>query len=361
MDAIHYGAWVVQPASQTPPATTGVEKGNKIGDCVDAINSNNINNTTTTTMPATSTRRRQRPKMSSLLASSSTKVEQKNRLLSEKQQGLNQKRRKTGNQPHPATAAASSTREHAPLLFIDDDDDDDDDDEDVVEDGGEEEMEWERAKTKVTANKSGTTEGQTSVNLPLIDYLCAYNNSCTLKELDALFRCAPARRRMLVQLQQHCNLRTAHLRPSERNIVLHAHDFSALNGDKTFACGGYLGLTVRQYYFAKHSIRLKHAHLPTLIEFGGGTHASYYPLECVHVVLSASAAGGAGGSGGCANAAINDITNGSGHRWRVARRTHAPPSAGGSFCWPPGLTSSAAAAAATPDDGHRCCCAACRR
>uniref|UniRef100_A0A183CLX5 PAZ domain-containing protein n=1 Tax=Globodera pallida TaxID=36090 RepID=A0A183CLX5_GLOPA len=174
--------------------------------------------------------------------------------------------------------STTTSCERAPLLFIDE------------ANGEDDEMEFVDGDSKIVENKEKLVEEEvktpTTVNLPLIDYLCAYNNSCSLKELLALFQCVPARRRMLSQLQQHCNLRTAHLRPAQRNVALHAHDFSVHNVDKTFACGGYLSLTVRQYFYAKHNIRLKHAQLPTLIEFGGGTHASYYPLECVHVVLN---------------------------------------------------------------------------
>nr|CAD2203617.1 unnamed protein product [Meloidogyne enterolobii] len=45
--------------------------------------------------------------------------------------------------------------------------------------------------------------------------------------------------------------------------------------------GGYLNITVRGYYYVKHGIKLHHPYLPCLIEFGGGHHRSYYPLEVI--------------------------------------------------------------------------------
>ena len=81
--------------------------------------------------------------------------------------------------------------------------------------------------------------------MPLLNYLCALND-CSMKELQVLFHSVPARQRMVAHLQQHCCLRTAHLKPSERNVALHCHDLSVQNANRTFACGGYLELTVRE-------------------------------------------------------------------------------------------------------------------
>lgn len=79
--------------------------------------------------------------------------------------------------------------------------------------------------------------------MPLLNYLCAFND-CSMKELQLLFHSVHARQRMVSHLQQHCRLHTAHLKPAERNIALHCHDLSVQNANRTFACGGYLELTV---------------------------------------------------------------------------------------------------------------------
>ena len=42
-------------------------------------------------------------------------------------------------------------------------------------------------------------------------------------------------------------------------------------------------IKVRGYYYVKHGIKLRHPYLPCLIEFGGGHHRSYYPLEVICV------------------------------------------------------------------------------
>lgn len=108
-----------------------------------------------------------------------------------------------------------------------------------------------------------------------------------------LFHNLPARQRMIAHLQQRCHLRTSHLRPEERNVTVQCHDLSAQNANQTYACGGYLNLTVspsshcppripiptqvRQYFYAKHGLKLKHPYLPCMIVFGGGAHISYFP------------------------------------------------------------------------------------
>jgi hypothetical protein len=122
------------------------------------------------------------------------------------------------------------------------------------------------------------------VGVPLLDYLCAFMH-CTPKELQVLFNNLEARKRMLIHLRT-VRLQTSHLRPPDRNLQLHAHDLSAQNANLAFALGGYLSITVRQYYYVKHGRRLSHPYLPCLIEFGGGSHASYYPLEVVSVLVS---------------------------------------------------------------------------
>ena len=137
-------------------------------------------------------------------------------------------------------------------------------------------------------------EEQPKVNVPLLDYLCAYMG-CTLKELQVLFFNIQARKRMLIHLRAHCVLYTIHL--DDHNIRLHAHDLSAQNAHQAHACNGYLDITVRQYFYIKHGRRLRYPYLPCLIEFGGGSHASYYPLEviAVRVVSGQAAMADAGG------------------------------------------------------------------
>ncbi|KAI3415312.1 hypothetical protein GPALN_004925 [Globodera pallida] len=309
MDELHYGAWVLQPVAPTssPPLTllpppppppppppsaiqlTPSKHVKKAAECLNNHNSNDNNNNNNNNnncdmggahggaydgdivFPRGGKNIKPIPEPTSMGLDSEEEEE-------EEEEDEEEEEKKGLSDDSSDSLSTTTSCERAPLLFIDE------------ANGEDDEMEFVDGDSKIVENKEKLVEEEvktpTTVNLPLIDYLCAYNNSCSLKELLALFQCVPARRRMLSQLQQHCNLRTAHLRPAQRNVALHAHDFSVHNVDKTFACGGYLSLTVRQYFYAKHNIRLKHAQLPTLIEFGGGTHASYYPLECVHVVLN---------------------------------------------------------------------------
>lgn len=128
---------------------------------------------------------------------------------------------------------------------------------------------------------------QQTVVVPLIEYLCALM-ACDRKELQVLLMSnIQSRRHMLTHLRT-THLQTTHLQEG-KNITLHAHDLSAQNANMAFACGGYLNITVRQYYYVKHARRLVHPYLPCMIEFGGGTHASYYPLELIGVQVASPA------------------------------------------------------------------------
>jgi hypothetical protein len=72
---------------------------------------------------------------------------------------------------------------------------------------------------------------------------------CTAKELQMLVNTLIGRRRMLAHLQKGLpekglHIRTNHLRPPSKNFRVHPHDFTSQNGNMTFACGGYLSITV---------------------------------------------------------------------------------------------------------------------
>ncbi|KAI3420780.1 hypothetical protein GPALN_014401 [Globodera pallida] len=42
---------------------------------------------------------------------------------------------------------------------------------------------------------------------------------------------------------------------------------------------------VRMHHYVKHSMRLRHANLPCVIEYGGGDHKTFFPLEVLSVVI----------------------------------------------------------------------------
>nr|CAD2133566.1 unnamed protein product [Meloidogyne enterolobii] len=116
-------------------------------------------------------------------------------------------------------------------------------------------------------------------SLPLIDYLCQLHN-CAFKELHVLFYNIEKRREIILHLQNQVQLRTSHLLPY-KNFVIRCNDFTVHPASIVPAMGGYLNITVRGYYYVKHGIKLRHPYLPCLIEFGGGHHRSYYPLEVI--------------------------------------------------------------------------------
>ena len=111
-----------------------------------------------------------------------------------------------------------------------------------------------------------------------------------VKELQLHFLSLQAREWMLRHLRDNCQLYTVHLRPAERNMPVRADDFSVENANNAYAYNGYLGITVRMHYFSKHDRKLRYPYLPCVMEFGGGQHVSYFPLEILACMpLSASA------------------------------------------------------------------------
>nr|CAD2204730.1 unnamed protein product [Meloidogyne enterolobii] len=124
---------------------------------------------------------------------------------------------------------------------------------------------------------------KTHMPIPLIEYLCQLQN-CSFKELHVLFHNLDARRQIVEHLRQSVQLRTSHLKPACRNFLVHCHDLTVQSASIVPAMSGYLGITVRGYYYVKHNFKLCHPYLPCIIEFGGGHHRSFYPLEVLCVI-----------------------------------------------------------------------------
>jgi hypothetical protein len=63
--------------------------------------------------------------------------------------------------------------------------------------------------------------------------------------------------------------------------------FSKYGADKQWAYSGYLGITVQQYYFIHHKIRLSHPSIPCIgFEMArrkGKSHIAYFPFELLDV------------------------------------------------------------------------------
>lgn len=74
-------------------------------------------------------------------------------------------------------------------------------------------------------------------------------------------------------------LYTTHLKPLSRNFLVRCNDLTSQSANDVHACGGYLNLTVRQLYFARHRRRMQFPFLPCIIEFGNNGHRSFFPME----------------------------------------------------------------------------------
>ena len=85
------------------------------------------------------------------------------------------------------------------------------------------------------------------------------------------------------EVRGRAQLYTTHLKPLSRNFCVRCNDLSSQSANEVYACGGYLNLTVRQLYFARHRRRMQYPYLPCIIEFGGNGHRSFFPMEFLEV------------------------------------------------------------------------------
>jgi hypothetical protein len=120
--------------------------------------------------------------------------------------------------------------------------------------------------------------------MPLLEYLSALNGNCGIDTLEMLLNNPTQREKILLQLK-NIDLCTNHHKKTWQ-IYVKCDDLSVGPATRTRALKGYLGITVRQYYFIKHGVKLRYPHLPCVIEYGEGSHRSYFPLEVLSVYIN---------------------------------------------------------------------------
>lgn len=130
-------------------------------------------------------------------------------------------------------------------------------------------------------NKENVCPETTVEPIPLLDFLCSKLH-CNINELQLLLMNVPVRRRIVNELRR-CKLVTNHLHSTDRNFSIRCDDITCRPASCLFAMNGYLNITVRQYYYVKHARKLRKPFLPCIIEYGGGRHRSFYPLEIIQI------------------------------------------------------------------------------
>jgi hypothetical protein len=94
---------------------------------------------------------------------------------------------------------------------------------------------------------------------------------CPLITLQVHLTNVQMRARILCHMRG-LKLYTTHMRPLVDNFPVRPDDISAQSVHYVQALGGYLDVTVRQYYVVKHRLRLRHPYFPCVIEYGGPVH-----------------------------------------------------------------------------------------
>ena len=122
---------------------------------------------------------------------------------------------------------------------------------------------------------------------PLIELLCKFNGGCSPHSLHTAIRkkytdnLAYLQNLTRIDGPNKTLITTTHLR-GDKQLEVRPDKLTKMGADRIFALRGFLQVTVRQYYYVRHRVKLQYPHLPLVGEFGGGNgHVYYYPLECL--------------------------------------------------------------------------------
>lgn len=114
--------------------------------------------------------------------------------------------------------------------------------------------------------------------MPLIHHLFDYNNCQNMVELEEAMR---KNYESNVEFIRSLHLKTNHLRPPTKNIPLQAAFLTRKSARALLAFKGEMRVTVYQFYYLRHRLRLIHPQLPCIAVKGGNGHLSFYPLEVI--------------------------------------------------------------------------------
>ena len=119
-------------------------------------------------------------------------------------------------------------------------------------------------------------EKQQQKPLLLLNALCKFNR-CSPFHLAMTMR---RRKQENLQYLTKLTIETMHLR---QNLQFTPDNFTRFGARHMYAYRGFLGLTVEQYLYVKHRIKMKYPLLPCIMLFGGKGHQSYFPIELLKI------------------------------------------------------------------------------
>jgi len=89
-------------------------------------------------------------------------------------------------------------------------------------------------------------------------------------------------RELLEVFLRNFTLATTHL--GRRNFIVKCDRLTKDGAQDLKAYRGFMGITVRQHYYARHRIHLRYPLLPCVCVYGGNDHESYFPMEVLCIV-----------------------------------------------------------------------------
>ncbi|KAH7696406.1 hypothetical protein AAVH_36519 [Aphelenchoides avenae] len=116
---------------------------------------------------------------------------------------------------------------------------------------------------------------------PVITALCRYF-ACKPRELHHKLK-DPFHRWLAVQILRTKKLRTTHLEEG-RNYRVRFGMLTRKNSRQLMAYGGFLRITVKQHFYARHRHYLRHANLPCVCMFGRNNSRTLVPLELLSIL-----------------------------------------------------------------------------
>lgn len=114
----------------------------------------------------------------------------------------------------------------------------------------------------------------------LVEAFCEYFGCC-VHVLHRLLDMEEGRELMKVFLSKF-KLSTTHL--GSRNFIVKCGRLTKDGAQDLKAYRGFMCITVRQHYYARHRIHLRYPLLPCVCVYGGNGHESYFPMEVLRIV-----------------------------------------------------------------------------
>ena len=114
-----------------------------------------------------------------------------------------------------------------------------------------------------------------------IDKICQFL-SCSKNDLILLLN-NPIIKSQIENKFMGCLLKTTYKNKNNNYHYFNFFGLSIQDAKHQFAYNGFCQVSVRQHYYCRHRILLKHYSLPCVIEYTINSKTNYYPIELLEI------------------------------------------------------------------------------